>query len=86
MIEQTLINIIFLLLGVIIARNTNNRPVEKQKDIKNVIHSLNPLEAYRTKQSTKELQLEADKLDTILKNIENYDGTGRRQEDVPKGE
>ena len=46
------------------------------------IPSLNPLKAYREAQDRKEAEREADKLDTILQNIEAYDGTSAGQKDV----
>lgn len=46
------------------------------------IPSLNPLKAYREAQDRKQAEREADKLDTILQNIEAYDGTGAGQKDV----
>ena len=46
------------------------------------IPSLNPLKAYREAQDRKEAEREADKLGTILQNIEAYDGTGAGQKDV----
>jgi hypothetical protein len=33
----------------------------------------------------KEAERQQDKLDTIMRNIESYDGTGYGQEDVPRG-
>ena len=45
--------------------------------------SVNPMEAWRNRQDKKETQAEQDKIDTILQNIESYDGTGRGQKDVP---
>lgn len=44
--------------------------------------SINPLKAYREAQDRKEAEREADRLDTILQNIETYDGTGAGQKDV----
>jgi hypothetical protein len=44
--------------------------------------TINPMEAYREKEAKKEAQKEQDKLDAIMRNIENYDGTGKGQEDV----
>lgn len=46
--------------------------------------SINPLQAYRERQNRKEAEMEQDKLDTILQNIEAYDGTGANQKDVSK--
>ncbi len=37
------------------------------------------------KQAKKEAKAEQDKIETILRNIENYDGTGFGQMDVPRG-
>lgn len=45
--------------------------------------NVNPLEAYREHQAKKEAQMEQDRLDIIMQNIEGYDGTGANQEDVP---
>jgi hypothetical protein len=44
--------------------------------------SLNPLEAYRKHEARKEAEAKQDKFDTIMQNIECYDGTGRGQKDV----
>ena len=41
-----------------------------------------PLKAYRNKEAKKEAKIKQDKLDTILRNIERYDGTSKGQEDV----
>lgn len=47
--------------------------------------TLNPLKAFREHEAKKEAEMEQNKLDTILRNIERYDGTGNGQEDVPRG-
>ena len=47
-----------------------------------VVPSVNPVEMYRKHEAKKEAQMEQDKLDTILRNIESYDGTAKGQEDV----
>ena len=44
--------------------------------------SVNPLKAYRENQAKKEMKMKQDKLDTVLRNIDRYDGTSRGQEDV----
>ena len=41
--------------------------------------------AVREHRERKEAEYEQDKLDTIMRNIESYDGTGYGQEDVPRG-
>lgn len=45
--------------------------------------TVNPLEMYRKHEAKKEAQKEQDRLETIMRNIESFDGTGRGQEDVP---
>lgn len=48
--------------------------------------SVNPIKAIKEsreqREAQKESEMEQDKLDTILRNIERYDGTGAGQEDV----
>jgi hypothetical protein len=44
--------------------------------------NLNPFKAYRENQSRKEVEKQQDKLSTVLRNIERYDGTSKGQEDV----
>lgn len=44
--------------------------------------SINPMKAYRESQDRKQAEKEADKLGTILANIEAYDGTSAGQKDV----
>lgn len=45
--------------------------------------NMNPMQAVRDHRAKKQAQMEQDRLDTILRNIESYDGTSRGQEDVP---
>ena len=44
--------------------------------------SVNPLEAWRKHEAKKQAEMEQDRFDTIMRNIETYDGTGNNQEDV----
>lgn len=54
--------------------------VVKGEDIK--LPTINPMEAHREREAKREAQREQDKLETIMRNIEAYDGTGHGQEDV----
>jgi uncharacterized protein YneF (UPF0154 family) len=45
--------------------------------------NINPMKAYREKQSKKAAQEEQDKIDAIMRNIERYDGSAKGQEDIP---
>lgn len=47
--------------------------------------TVNPLEIVRQRQAKQKAVEELDKLDTIMRNIETYDGTANGQKDVPRG-
>lgn len=49
------------------------------------IPSVNPMEAVREHRAKKEAEWEQSRIDTILRNIEAYDGTPNGQADVPRG-
>ena len=57
--------------------------VSKGEEIK--LPTVNPLKAYREHEARKEAEQEQDKVNTILRNIESYDGTANGQRDVPRG-
>lgn len=44
-----------------------------------------PLKPVREHQARQEAKKEQSKIDTIMRNIDNYDGTEYGQEDVPRG-
>lgn len=46
--------------------------------------SVNPLKVYREREAKKEAQMEQNRIETIMQNIEKYDGTSNGQEDVPR--
>ena len=56
--------------------------VVKGQDIE--LPKINPMELYQQHQERKQAEEEKNRLDTILRNIERYDGTGGGQEDVPR--
>ena len=45
--------------------------------------TVNPMQAIKERRAMNEAQMEQERLETILRNIEGYDGTGYGQEDVP---
>lgn len=57
--------------------------VVKGEDIE--LPNINPVEAWHEHQERKEAQKEQDRLEVLLQNIENYDGTAIGQKNVPKG-
>lgn len=44
----------------------------------------NPMKVYREHKEKEEAKKEQEKLDIIMQNIDNYDGTSRNQKDIPK--
>lgn len=48
------------------------------------VPNLNPIKAVREHQERREAKKEQDKYDTILQNIESYNGTEYGQKDVPR--
>ena len=46
--------------------------------------SVNPIEIIKEHKAHKEAEMEQERIDTIMRNIEGYDGTGIGQEDVPR--
>ena len=59
------------------------RAVVRGEGIK--LPSVNPVEAYRKHEAKKAAEAEQNKIDTIMANIEAYDGTPFGQKDVPGG-
>lgn len=55
--------------------------VSKGEDIK--LPTVNPLEAYREHEQRKAAKDEQERVETILQNIEAYNGTADGQRDVP---
>ena len=55
--------------------------VSKGEEIK--LPTINPIEAYREHENKKNAKAEQERLDAIMRNIESYDGTADRQEDLP---
>lgn len=45
----------------------------------------NPMDAVREHRAQKEAEAAQERIDTIMRNIESYDGTANGQEDVPRG-
>ena len=67
--------IVCFFVGARIGQKVNNE--EKLE-----VPSLNPMQAIREAKDRKEARREQSMLDTIMQNIEAYDGTGAGQKDV----
>lgn len=78
-----------LLLAIVVASNILCFCIGArvgQKVIKGEsIEMPNPMKAIREHQARAEAKKEQTRLDTIMQNIDNYDGTGYGQKDVPRG-
>ena len=70
-----------LCIGCFIIGAKVGQRVNKGEDIK--VPTMNPIKAYREHTAKKEAEMEQNRLDTIMRNIEAYDGTGKGQTDVP---
>lgn len=70
------LNVICFLIGAMVGQK-----VVKGEKIE--LPKVNPMEIYKQHQEKKAAEQEKDKLETIMRNIERYDGTAAGQEDVP---
>lgn len=76
----SILNIVCFFIGAKIGQKTS-----KGEEIKTPnLPSLNPIALYNEHQEKKKAEEELSKLDSILKNVERYDGTSAGQEDIPK--
>lgn len=53
-----------------------------QKGEKVETPTVNPMQAYQQHKAKQEAEMMQNKFDAILRNVDNYDGTGYGQEDV----
>lgn len=72
------VNIFCFLIGAKVGQT-----VTKGEEVE--LPTVNPMAMVREHKSRKKAEEELDKLDTIMRNIESYDGTSNGQKDVPKG-
>lgn len=72
----TVSNIICFMVGAKVGQK-----VSKGEEVK----LPNPVKAIQQHQEQKEAKKEQDRFDTILRNIESYDGTSIGQKEVPRG-
>ncbi len=71
-------NVLCFLVGARTAQRIENKePIE--------LPNLNPVTAFREHQGRKVAEAEQRKLDTIMENIDNYNGTSAGQKDIPRG-
>lgn len=71
------LNIVCFFIGAKVGQKVvKGEPIE--------IPSLNPMDAIREKEEKREARKEQEKIETIMRNIEKYDGTPLGQEDIPR--
>ena len=86
--ELLIVVLTILVTGVIntacfIVGASVGQKVVKGEEVK--LPTVNLAEVRREYEAKREAQKEQDRLDTIMRNIEAYDGTANGQEDVPRG-
>lgn len=69
------VNIACFLIGAKVGQT-----VSRGEEVK--LPEVNPFEAYRKHEAKREERKEHDRLETIMRNIENYDGTSTGQREV----
>jgi hypothetical protein len=77
----TILTMGFVCMGCFLLGAKLGQTVAKGEEIE--MPTVNPMQAVRENRARKEAQMEQDRMDKILQNIEKYDGTSRGQEDVP---
>lgn len=72
----------FVCLACFIAGAMVGIKVRKEENIE--LPSLDPMKPIREHQERKKVKEEQNRFETIMRNIDNYDGTPSNQEDVPR--
>lgn len=80
-IIMTVLIMIQTVLCIILGVNIGISLHKDEKELPKV--EINPVKAVKEHKANKEAKKELDRLETILANIENYDGTSNNQADVP---
>lgn len=78
MAVMAMANILCFLIGAKVGQK-----VSKGEEVN--LPTVSPVEAIREHREKKEYDYKQSQLETILRNIDNYDGTDYGQEDVPRG-
>lgn len=80
---SSIANVLCFYIGAKISQKIENRESIKYDDIKPDI-TLDPRKRHLKKEEEEKQRKEMEKLEIIMQNIENYDGTDYKQEDVPR--
>lgn len=71
------VNILCFMVGAKVGQ-----AVHKGEEVK--LPTVNPLEAYKEHRAKVEAEMEQNRLDILMQNIDAYDGTGAGQQEVPR--
>lgn len=74
------LNIACFFIGAKVGQTVAKGETLKAPEVK-----LNPINAIREHEERKEAKRKQERTETILRNIDNYNGTSSGQEDVPRG-
>lgn len=77
MILMGITNILCFVIGAKVGQT-----VSKGKDIE--VPTINPKQIMQERENRREAERVQDRIETIMENIKNYDGTGAGQKDVPR--
>ncbi len=80
---SSITNVLCLFIGAKISQKIENKEDLKMHDIIPET-TLNPFKLYERKKLEQEEKEELEKINIIMQNIENYDGTDNKQIDVPR--
>jgi hypothetical protein len=78
LLVMALSNIVCFMTGARVGQK-----VQKGEEVK--LPTVNPMEIYREQKAKEEATFKQSQYETIMRNIDNYDGTSYGQEDVPRG-
>ena len=78
MLVVTASNILCVMVGAKVAQ-----ALCKGEEVK--VPNINPLDAYKEQKARNRAEREQNRQDTIMQNIDNYNGTAEGQKDVPEG-
>lgn len=78
LLVMAMANIICFMVGAKVGQ-----AVSKGEEVK--LPTLNPLEIYKTHRENKEAEAEQDRFNTVMQNLESYNGTEDGQKDIPRG-
>lgn len=79
-----LISNVVTIIAVIVAYNLGLRNRQALENKENIKVIPNPIDAYKKQKKEDEIKGEIDKLNTIMSNIDAYDGTNKGQVEVHK--